>query len=147
MSLNIIYLKYLELQRCKWLSPEGILAICLDNGQPRMELREMSNSKPLPPGMRVRVAQDARIVGLVDKSNPYWYVVECPSGEQEAVNMSRLTWFADDIKATMDHDGSVVILSNRLTPKGARELLLWLQTHTEDFETMEGSAQNPEPTA
>jgi len=102
-------------------------------------------SKPLPPGMRVRVAQDARIVCLADEQNPYWYVVEYPSGEQETVNVARLTWFTDDIKATMDNDGSVLILSNRLTPKGAQELLLWLQTHAGDFEALTDS--DPDPAA
>ncbi len=51
--------------------------------------------KELVPGMAVRVEHNARIVGLVEKNNLYWYEIEYPDGRREVVNVARLHWFAD----------------------------------------------------
>src|SRR5438105_1478897 len=84
--------------------------------------------KDFPPGAMVRVAHDARIVALEDPKNPFWYRVEYPDGTRAVVNISRLTWLADQVKAMMDTDGSVHIISNRLTAEGALDLMKWLET-------------------
>ena len=89
--------------------------------------------KTFKPGARIRVKRDATIVGLADKANPYWYVVRFPDGHEETVNIARINYLSDEIRASIDHDASVQIISNRLSARGARELLLWLQTHEQDF--------------
>ena len=54
--------------------------------------------KHFPPGAMVRVAHDGRIVALEDPKNPFWYRVEYPDGTRAVVNISRLTWLADQVK-------------------------------------------------
>ncbi len=54
--------------------------------------------KEFPPGAAVRVAHDARIVGLEDPSNPYWYRVAYADGSQAVINVARITYFADQVK-------------------------------------------------
>lgn len=89
--------------------------------------------KQFKPGARVRVEQDARIVQLNEKSNPYWYVVEFSDGRRDLVNIARITHLADEVRATIDHDGSIQVISNRLTARGALELEQWLSLHRQDF--------------
>jgi len=92
--------------------------------------------KDFPPGATVRVAHDARIVALEDPSNPFWYRVRYSDGSEAVVNVARITYFADQVKATIDEDGSIQIISNRLTAEGARDLFHWLRTHYADFEAV-----------
>ncbi len=99
--------------------------------------------KELVPGMAVRVEHNARIVGLVEKNNPYWYEIEYPDGRREVVNVARLHWFADTCKATIDHDASIQVISNRLTASGAIDLYHWLRTHLSDFEAQIPTTTTP----
>lgn len=92
--------------------------------------------KELPAGMAVRVEHNAQIVGLADKDNPYWYEIEYPTGEHDVVNISRLHWYADDVRASVDIDGSIQIISNKLTAQGAINLYHFLRTHYADFEAV-----------
>lgn len=85
------------------------------------------------PGQAVRVERNARIVEQV-KDNPYWYVVEWPDGTQEQVNIGRLSAVADEARATIDLDGSVLVLTNRLSLDGAKSLLDWLACHIGTFD-------------
>ena len=85
------------------------------------------------PGQSVRIERNARIVGQV-KDNPYWYIVELPDGTQEQVNIGRLSAVADEARATIDLDGSVLVLTNRLSLDGAKSLLDWLACHIETFD-------------
>ena len=80
------------------------------------------------------------------KDNPYWYLVEV-NGERETVNIGRMSAVADDAKATIDLDGSVLVLTNRLSLEGAKSLLDWLSCHLESldeqaYEVARGSAPN-----
>src|SRR2546423_9510852 len=99
------------------------------------------------PGARVRVEIDATIVKETTKGNPYWYDCLMPDGTVESVNLSRINWLADEPVATMDNDGSVQIISNRLTPAGAPLLIDWAIMHARDFldvlEEHEQSVQLP----
>ena len=92
--------------------------------------------KELPAGMAVRVEHNAQIIGLADKENPYWYEIEYPTGERDVVNISRLHWYSDDVRASVDTDGSIQIISSKLTAQGAINLFHFLRTHYADFETL-----------
>ena len=92
--------------------------------------------KELPAGMAVRVEHNARIVGLADKENQYWYEIQYPDGSQDVVNISRLHWYVDDVRASVDTDGSIQIISNKLSAQGAINLFHFLRTHYADFEAM-----------
>ena len=85
------------------------------------------------PGAKVRVEVDATIVKETTKGNPYWYDCLMPDGTVESVSISRIKWLADEPVATMDTDGSIQIISNRLTPAGARLLIDWLVAHERYF--------------
>lgn len=74
------------------------------------------------PGARVRVEVDAEIVEQAEKSNPYWYIVRFADGREEIVNLARINWLSDEPQVTRDNDGSVQIITNRLTAEGARHL-------------------------
>jgi len=84
-------------------------------------------------GQSVRIERNATIIEQV-KDNPYWYVVQLPTGEQETVNIGRISAVADEAKATIDLDGSVLVLTNRLSLDGAKDLLDWLSCHIATFD-------------
>lgn len=94
----------------------------------------MRDKRELPPGTHIRVEQNARIVSIADPGNPYWYVVEYPSGRQETVSLSRINYLADKARAVVDTDGSMQVFSTRLSPAGAVELYHFLRTHLSEFE-------------
>ncbi len=85
-------------------------------------------------GQAVRVEQNAVIVEQPDRDNPYWYTIEFPSGERLPVNIGRINSVAEECKATIDTDGSVLILSNRLSLSGAKDLIEWLECHVNGFD-------------
>lgn len=84
------------------------------------------------PGQAVRIERNATIISPVE-GNPYWYVVEI-EGKQEVMNIGRISAIADEAKATIDLDGSVLVLTNRLSLDGAKSLLDWLSCHIETFD-------------
>ena len=90
--------------------------------------------RKLEPGTNVRIEHNAQIVGLVDKHNPYWYEVEYPTGERDTVSLARINAVVDRSRAVIDTDCSIQIFSPRLSPTGALDLLLWLETHRHEFE-------------
>lgn len=94
--------------------------------------REKSMRKFLP-GQAVRIERNATIIEQM-RDNPYWYVIELPDGTQEQVNIGRISAIADEAKATIDLDGSVLVLTNRLSLSGAKDLLDWLSCHIETFD-------------
>src|SRR5437868_2309036 len=102
----------------------------------------MKNMKEFLPGSTVRGAHDARIVGREVAHNPYWYRVAYPDGHGDVVNISRVHWYADEARATMDHDGSVQVISSKLTPQGAMNLFHWLDAHYAEFEAV-GATTSP----
>src|SRR5579863_2462555 len=83
-------------------------------------------------GQSVRVERNATIIEQVE-GNPYWYVVEV-EGKQETVNVGRISAVSDEARATIDIDGSLLILSNRLSLTGAKDLIDWLQCHVSGFD-------------
>lgn len=92
----------------------------------------MSTRKFLP-GQAARIERDCKVVEQM-KDNPYWYVVELPSGELEQVNIGRLNAVPDVCKAVIDLDGSILILTPRLSLEGARSLRDWLDAHISTFD-------------
>ncbi len=85
------------------------------------------------PGQSVRIERNARIVNQLP-DNQYWYIVELPDGTQETINIGRISAVADEAKAVIDLDGSVLVLTNRLSLEGAKSLLDWLACHIETFD-------------
>jgi hypothetical protein len=85
------------------------------------------------PGQAARIERDCKIVEMV-KDNPYWYIVELPDGTQETVNIGRLNAVPDTCKAVIDLDGSVLILTPRLSLDGAKSLMDWLACHVSAFD-------------
>jgi hypothetical protein len=61
-------------------------------------------------------------------------VIEHPDGRREEVNISRLRWFSDDPRATIDYDGCVQIYTSKLTAKGAIHLYHWLRCNLAQLE-------------
>ncbi|SRR6266516_4163159 len=92
------------------------------------------NQRALHPGQAVRVEHNAQIVSQVEKDNPYWYIVEYPSGEQETVSLTRINLIADKSRAVIDSDASIQIFSSRMSPAGALDLLVWLETHKAELQ-------------
>ncbi len=84
------------------------------------------------PGQAVRVERNATIIEQV-KDNPYWYVVDV-NGTQETINIGRISAVADEARASIDLDGSVLVLTNRLSLEGARSLREWLDCHISGFD-------------
>ena len=84
------------------------------------------------PGQAVRIERNGTIIEQV-KDNPYWYLVEV-NGEQETVNIGRISAVADEARASIDLDGSVLVLTNRLSLEGAKSLREWLDSHIECFD-------------
>jgi ABC-type ATPase involved in cell division len=85
------------------------------------------------PGARVRVEHDATVIALTTKGNPYWYDVQLPTGEIETVNIARLNLLADEPICNLDADGSVQIVTTRLTPMGVLNLIGKLTAYTQYF--------------
>lgn len=85
------------------------------------------------PGAAARLERNCIVVAQV-KDNPYWYIVALPDGTQETVNIGRLNAVPDEAKAVIDLDGSVLILTPRLSLDGAKSLLDWLSCHIETFD-------------
>lgn len=79
------------------------------------------------PGARVRVEIDAVIVRQARKDNPYWYICQFSDGHEETVNLARINWLADEPVLTLDTDGSIQIISNRLSREGWFHLIEKLQ--------------------
>jgi hypothetical protein len=88
------------------------------------------------PGQVVRVAHIARVVAPVE-NNPFWLVVEYESGQRETVSVARLMPINDKAKVTIDHDGSIYIHTNRLSPAGAIDLLRGLQAQLPIYEDLQ----------
>ena len=99
--------------------------------------------RKLEPGIHVRIAYNAHIVGLVDKDNPYWYEVEHPTREHDTISLARINTVVDRSRAVIDTDCSVQIFSSRLSPIGALDLLLWLETHLHEFEAVSWEQVTP----
>jgi len=89
--------------------------------------------KKFRPGQPVRIERNCTIVEQV-KDNPYWYVIELPDGSRETASIGRLSAMNDEAKAVIDEDGSVLILTPRLSLEGARSLREWLDAHIETFD-------------
>lgn len=94
-------------------------------------------------GQSVRVERNATIIEQVE-GNPYWYLVEV-EGKQETVNVGRISAIADEARATIDTDGSILVLTNRLSIEGGRALREWLDAHlgTWDEEAYEVARSAP----
>lgn len=90
--------------------------------------------RKLNPGQAVRVEFNARIVGMVDKDNPYWYIVEYPDGRQDTVSLARINSISDKSRAVFDIDASIQVFSPRLSAEGAIDLYQWLGTHMHEFQ-------------
>jgi hypothetical protein len=73
------------------------------------------------------------LVQFDEGSNPYLYVVEYADGRRDLVNVASITCLADEPCATIDQDGSVQVISNRLSLAGALQLEQWLAIHKQDF--------------
>jgi hypothetical protein len=85
------------------------------------------------PGQAARLERNCTIVQQV-KDNPYWYEVSLPDGTVEVANISRLNAVPDEAKAVIDLDGSVLILTPRLSLEGARSLREWLDCHIDSWD-------------
>lgn len=92
--------------------------------------------KKFEPGAKIRVEFNAEVVGLCDPSNPFWYTVRYPSGELSTVSLARIHAVVDHTRAVMDDDCSIQVFSPRLSAEGALDLLLWLETHRHEFESV-----------
>jgi hypothetical protein len=92
--------------------------------------------RKLAPGTNVRIEHNAQIIGLTDKDNPYWYEVEYPDGTHDTVSLARINGVVDRCRAVIDTNCSIQIFSPRLSPTGALDLLLWLETHRHEFEAV-----------
>jgi hypothetical protein len=101
-----------------------------------MLIREKKIMRKLDPGQAVRIEHNARIVGLADKDNPYWYEVEYPTGERDTISLARINGVVDRCRAVIDTDCSIQVFSPRLSAEGALDLLLWLETHRHEFEAV-----------
>lgn len=85
------------------------------------------------PGQSVRFEVDATIIEQV-ADNEYWYLVELSNGTQERVSVGRLSAIAEVARAASDFDGSLLILSNRLSLTGVKSLLDLLTAHIAAFD-------------
>jgi|SRR5579863_7703063 len=103
------------------------------------------NIRKFVSGQVVRVEHSAVIVGLADKNNPYWYEVAYSDGRpNEVVSIVRLNSVNDHAYAVLDTtDGTIEVLSRRLSPTGALDLLLWLEIHRHDLEQARGQQTQP----
>lgn len=79
--------------------------------------------RKLQPGQAVRVEQDARIVNQVE-GNPYWYVVEYPTGARDGCALQDQRDRRHEHHAVLDTDCSIQVFSPRLSATGALDLLI-----------------------
>lgn len=102
------------------------------------------------PGQNVRIERNATIIEQLP-NNQYWYRVQLPDGSEETINIGRISAVADEARASIDLDGSVLVLTNRLSLEGAKSLLDWLSCHIETFDEQayevarSGACNNPQP--
>jgi len=57
-------------------------------------------------------------------------------GERDTVSLARINVVVDRSRAVIDTDCSIQIFSPKLSSAGALDLLLWLETHRLEFETV-----------
>jgi hypothetical protein len=92
----------------------------------------------LKPGQPVRVEHNAMVIGLADENNPYWYIIEYPTGERETVSLARINQVQDRSRGVVDHDGSLQIFSPRLSALGGLDLLEWLLSNEQELRDAAG---------
>jgi hypothetical protein len=94
--------------------------------------------RQLKAGQSVRVEFNAKVIGLVDESNPYWYLVQFPDGHTEEVSLARINAVNDRSRGVIDTDGSLQIFSPRLSALGGLDLLEWLRTNEQELKDAAG---------
>lgn len=79
------------------------------------------------PGNRVRIELDATILKQSSKGNSYWYDCLMPDGTIVTVNLARIHLLADEPIVDLEADGSLQIVTTRLSRQGWENLIARLQ--------------------